>query len=255
MQSEPRPRRFVRHVRANAVAFIALFVALGGTGAYAAGALAPGSVGTKQLKAGAVTTAKVRDGSLRGADFAAGQLPAGPRGATGATGTVGATGATGAAGTPGATGETGATGPAGPTFGDVAYGSGANLTGCTQTPILSKQITLSEPSRVMVTLNGVWDFSPPQNPGDARTGYLSLAANAGGTGYSGFTLTFKDAGWTPGDRIPVSGTSVLDSGGTRVLPAGTTTMTVYAQAAGGSCTGQSAVRDIYLTYVVLGTSS
>src|SRR6266511_4295158 len=37
------------------------------------------SVGAAQLKKAAVTGAKVKDGSLAAADFAAGQLPAGPQ--------------------------------------------------------------------------------------------------------------------------------------------------------------------------------
>jgi hypothetical protein len=51
-------------------------------------------VGTKQLKQGAVTAKKVKNGTLVNQDFKAGQLPtgpqgpAGPRGATGAPGSV-----------------------------------------------------------------------------------------------------------------------------------------------------------------------
>ena len=85
---------------------IALSVALGGTG-YAAIVLPANSVGTKQIKKNAVTTAKVKNRSLLAADFKAGQLPAGATGATGPTGATGATGATGP------TGATGATGPKG----------------------------------------------------------------------------------------------------------------------------------------------
>src|SRR3954467_4850936 len=55
------------HARRNAVAYVALFVALGGT-SYAAVNLPKNSVGTKQLKNNAVTSTKVRDGSLTGAD-------------------------------------------------------------------------------------------------------------------------------------------------------------------------------------------
>jgi hypothetical protein len=68
------------------VAFIALLVALGGTG-YAAQQLSSNSVGSKQLKNNAVTTKnikngavnsnKVKNGSLMRADFRAGQMSAG----------------------------------------------------------------------------------------------------------------------------------------------------------------------------------
>jgi hypothetical protein len=91
------------------VSVVALSVALGGTG-YAAIVLPANSVGTKQIKKNAVTTAKVKNGSLRLADFAAGQLPAG---ADGAPGAAGATGATGAIGATGATGPKGAKGDKG----------------------------------------------------------------------------------------------------------------------------------------------
>jgi hypothetical protein len=61
------------------VSMLALSIALGGTG-YAASQLPAKSVGTKQLKTGAVTSAKVADKSLKAGDFAPGQLPAGPQG-------------------------------------------------------------------------------------------------------------------------------------------------------------------------------
>jgi hypothetical protein len=53
---------------ANVTATIALFAALGGS-AYAAAKLAPNSVGPRQIKAGAVNGAKVRNHSLTGADI------------------------------------------------------------------------------------------------------------------------------------------------------------------------------------------
>jgi hypothetical protein len=52
----------------TAVAYLALFVALGG-GAYAATQLPPNSVGTPQLKPGAVTSGKIKDGTIVGADL------------------------------------------------------------------------------------------------------------------------------------------------------------------------------------------
>jgi hypothetical protein len=58
-------RSSLKYIRQNAVAFLALFVALSGT-AFAAASLPNNSVGTKQLKKGAVTGAKVRKNSLTG---------------------------------------------------------------------------------------------------------------------------------------------------------------------------------------------
>jgi hypothetical protein len=101
------------------VAFIALLVAMAGTG-YAATTLPANSVSTRQLKNnavtsnkiknGAVTSGKVMDGSLLSADFAAGQIPAGAPGERGPTGATGERGPTGPQGPGGATGQQGATG-------------------------------------------------------------------------------------------------------------------------------------------------
>jgi len=83
------------------VAMIALAVALGGTG-YAAVSLPTNSVGPRQIQSNAVTSPKVRNGSLLKVDFKKGQLPAGPRGPAGSPGP------------PGPKGATGGQGPAGP---------------------------------------------------------------------------------------------------------------------------------------------
>ena len=76
------------------ISLIALFVALGGS-SYAAIKLPKNSVGNKQIKKNAVTSAKVKDRSLLATDFKAGQLPQGAKGDTGAAGATGATGARG----------------------------------------------------------------------------------------------------------------------------------------------------------------
>ena len=96
--------RILRRLRHNALAIVALVFAIGGT-SYAAITLPAGSVGTKQLRAGAVTLRKIStaaQASLKGDTG-----PAGPRGATGAQGPSGAAGpqgfqgATGSQGVPG----------------------------------------------------------------------------------------------------------------------------------------------------------
>lgn len=130
------------HLKSNVIAYLALFVALCTSGAYAASTLPAKSVGTKQLasnavtakkvKSNAVTSDKVADGTLLGQDFAPGVLPkatgdaagaagargetgpAGPRGEAGAVGPTGPQGERGAAGPAGPQGERGAVGPAGP---------------------------------------------------------------------------------------------------------------------------------------------
>lgn len=101
--------RALRHLRANAVAYLALFLALSGT-SYAAARLGKGAVKSRNIAANAVTSPKVKDGSLKAADFAKGQLPAGPAGPQGPKGD---TGPQGAAGVQGETGPKGDPGPAG----------------------------------------------------------------------------------------------------------------------------------------------
>jgi hypothetical protein len=97
---------------AMVVACVALLVALGGTSVAAVSQLARNSVGPAQLQFGAVTnpkirsnaitSVKVRNRSLLRADFAPGQLPAGPTGPQGPAGPAGAAGPAGPAGVVGA---------------------------------------------------------------------------------------------------------------------------------------------------------
>lgn len=56
-----RMSTIVRFLRSQSIAVLALLLACGGT-SYAGTRLAADSVGTKQLRAGAVTTAKIKDG-------------------------------------------------------------------------------------------------------------------------------------------------------------------------------------------------
>jgi hypothetical protein len=112
---------------ANVVGTLALFVALGGV-SYAAVTLPAHSVGAQQLRTDAVTSDKVRDGSLRKRDFNNGALPrgkmgdpgqdgqpgdAGPPGPRGEHGPAGAKGDPGPMGANGGAGDDGRAGPAG----------------------------------------------------------------------------------------------------------------------------------------------
>jgi hypothetical protein len=91
-------RRIFRSGRyANVTATLALVVAMGGT-SYAAFSLPAGSVGGKQLKQNAVTSSKVKNGSLLRKDFKSGQVPAGKTGKTGPQGSQGSQGVAGPAG-------------------------------------------------------------------------------------------------------------------------------------------------------------
>lgn len=55
----------LRYLRSNAVAFLALFIALGGVG-WAATSLPAGSVGTKQLRKGSITPVKFNRSMIGG---------------------------------------------------------------------------------------------------------------------------------------------------------------------------------------------
>jgi hypothetical protein len=112
-------RRVLDHLRGNAVGYVALFAALGGT-SYATVALPADSVHSAQLAPGAVTHAKLASSSvgetdlakrsLTAADFKPGALLKALVEAGQGHGTAGASGKVGAGGAPG---RTGATGPAG----------------------------------------------------------------------------------------------------------------------------------------------
>lgn len=92
---------FRRPSHGTIAAYLALFVALGGT-SYAVTSLPKNSVGSAQIRnhsvkgsdlgSNSITTSKVKNGSLRAGDFAAGQLPSGPTGPAGATGPAGPAG-------------------------------------------------------------------------------------------------------------------------------------------------------------------
>ena len=71
------------------VASAALVISLSGTAYAVSTALPRNSVGAVQLKNNAVNSAKVKDASLRAADFARGQIPVGPQGPAGPPGASG----------------------------------------------------------------------------------------------------------------------------------------------------------------------
>ncbi len=127
------------HARRNAVAYLALFVALGGT-SYAAVALPRNSVGATQIKPRAVRSSEVKDRTLLAKDFKAGQLPQGTTGASGAPG------APGPAGARGETGLTGAKGDTGPTYGGQA--SSVPVPGAYTNNVLNTTLALPNAGKV-----------------------------------------------------------------------------------------------------------
>ncbi len=82
-------KRFVpRLTYANVVSTLCLFLLLGGGAAWAATHLGKNSVGARQLKKGAVTSVKVKNGTLQLGDFKAAERAklVGPAGSPGTKG-------------------------------------------------------------------------------------------------------------------------------------------------------------------------
>lgn len=171
-----------RFTYANVVATLALFIALGG-GAYAAVKLPRDSVGATQIKPSAVSSSKVRNGSLLAADFKRGQLPKGPKGDTGPAGAPGQTGATGAQGPEG---PQGVKGDAATTLfahvtstGVLSYGSGAVSDSRTNlgqyTVTFDRDLTHCVP---MVTIGAAHPNDPSDPVVQAASGAGSLSGSA-----------------------------------------------------------------------------
>src|SRR5437762_14370489 len=80
---------------AMVVACLALAISLSGAAYAVSTALRRNSGGSAQLKNNAVNSAKVRNHSLRGVDFAPNQIPRGEQGPTGPAGPQGSPGASG----------------------------------------------------------------------------------------------------------------------------------------------------------------
>jgi hypothetical protein len=163
------------------VAYVSLFVALGGTSVAAAtiannavvsSSIKDGQVKTADLGTNVVTSAKVKAGSLLASDLKAGELPAaipGPQGLVGATGPAGPAGVKGDPGTPGANGGAGTAGVngaatrvrAGKTAGDVTvpantitFGTAVTIPlaqnvwtqGATETDLFLVRVTVTAPA-------------------------------------------------------------------------------------------------------------
>ena len=203
--------RSLDFTRRHSVGMLALLVALSGS-AYAV-TLPRNSVGPAQLKRDAVTGAKVKDGSLRKGDFAAGDEPAGAPGPRGVAGAPGAAGAAGAPGERGAQGERGApgergadgqgaTGPPGPTASTSVHNEPNSVLssgGHTLLDLASvnstaadRQITTTFTSRIVVSgwLMFDWDgptssvqigaCTPQISDGTGATSGLASMGNSGG---------------------------------------------------------------------------
>jgi hypothetical protein len=158
---------------AMGVAMFALFVALGGASVAATNDFLPkDAVGTAQIQNNSVTRAKIahqsitsvliKPGSLTASDFAAGQIPAGPKGDKGDTG---ATGPQGPKGDTGATGATGAQGPAG-----IMGTMGVAQASAWAAPNGAGSVTVSVPDSKQATgATASWT-----SPANQKLGYISV---------------------------------------------------------------------------------
>jgi hypothetical protein len=186
-----------RHLTyANVAATLALFLALGGA-AYAATQLPKNSVGTKQLKKGAVTAAKISKktrSQLRGS-----QGPAGPQGKIGKTGKTGAKGATGSQGKTGTTGADG-TGPAFEVFGTAKPIGTAPTTVLAEnlspgSYVISANVAVEGPktSAVACTLNGGGEALGTVGAAEPTTLSLSVTRTLGAAGNATLTCSGTEA--------------------------------------------------------------
>jgi hypothetical protein len=219
------PERILSHLKGNLVAYVALFLALGGS-SYAAVRLTPGSVRTSALAKGAVThkklaadsvsSANVANRSLTAADFKRGTLGAPDKGATGRP-------------RKGAKGDTGATGPAGPP-GGAYIGARAHSTGSVQAPHGSS-------TNVPLTGDG-WTQGAGEL--DLLAGTMTIKTPPACTGSFGNTLVISVDGkattfGVPPQTPPSSSVTVPLLVGTLMEPGSSTQHHVTA-ALGNSCT-------------------
>jgi hypothetical protein len=171
---------------ANVMATLALFVALGGS-SYAAVELSRGAVKTKHLAAGSVTSAKVKNRTLRARDFRAGQLPAGPQGLPGAQGPAGPQG-------PGGPPRVqGIQGLPGPTQGSTSSAPSALPSATFEATVMQHSVTTDTPGRLFVYGKSLLDVNC--TVGAPRTGlYVDGVAVPG----SGVTHASEVFFWTAG---------------------------------------------------------
>jgi hypothetical protein len=177
----PRVRE---HLRANVVGYVALFFALGLGSAWAATELGKNEVRSRHLRnagvkakdlaADAVTSPKVADGALLGADFAPGELPRGPQGEPGPPGETGPPGARGPRGERGPSGTANMVARPSTSFiamcapGEVATGGGAVALG---DDLLERSVPYLDSANVPVG----WEANANETPGTGGDGVANGA--------------------------------------------------------------------------------
>jgi hypothetical protein len=219
-------RRLIAHVKHNAVGYLALFAALGGT-SYAAVRLTPGSVTSRALARGAVTHTKLATNSVDARNIISGTLTRGDF----APGTLAAL----TNGSKGAAGGKGAAGPAGPAGSAGADGSAAIVARARGTAA----ITAPHGATTSVPVNGgTWT----QDTGDIAlvTGSATIKTPAACTGSFGNAVTIQVDGapatFAVAPTAPASTTMTMPIAVMAVMePASSTTHRITASL-GNSCT-------------------
>jgi hypothetical protein len=194
---------------AMVIACLALAFSLTGTAVATVATVGRNSVGTPQLKNNAVTTKKVKNGSLLRADFKAGQVPAGARGPAGPAGPAGPTGPAGAAGPAGPAGPAGAPGAAATKLFGVVEGDGTFIASRSSGVVASQRDSLgtfrvffnqsiatcavvstpSDVSQAPETIQVAFQGSPVSGAGGTNNGvFIQLANNAGTLSDTGFHI-------------------------------------------------------------------
>src|SRR5215471_18394633 len=137
--------RLGAHLRANVVAYIALFVALGGS-SYAAV-----RVGSPQIQNNSVRSVDLRNNDIRSADIRNGTIHAKDV----AKGTLLASNFKAGQLPSGSGGQTGPQGPPGPSFGDTTKIDGVNDIACNAPVVVgSMPLTVKQPARVWASAQG-----------------------------------------------------------------------------------------------------
>ena len=195
------------YLRRHHVGLLALLIALGGT-SYAATQLPKASVGTTQLKAGAVTTPKLSTKVKQKLDRAGVPGPTGPQGPQGQPGQ------------PGQPGEQGVPGPQGPTSVGVG-GINTSITPAAGTTSIgsSTSVTLAATGKVLVYATGTFTHSCGPGP-CTRT----FSVQVDGTTVPGATDSITVAASGTGGR-PINLVGVLTN-----VAAGTHTVQLFSSA-------------------------
>ena len=248
--------KIIDHIKANLVAYLALFCAFGGS-AYAAG-----KVTSKQIAPSAIKSKHVKDGTLSASDLASGVIPRGAQGApgvAGATGPQGPQGPQGERGEVGSRGEQGPVGPAGPTFGASQENPSTRLVGCSDATVMTMPVQVTTPARILAIATGNFDFDPGEQGGNLRWGGISVELlNATGEvvafGPNGSTA---QAVITRGDSYPTTAQGVMIGRGANEPPfvaaPGDYTLRMSARMSRGTCTGVYELENAALTQVLLGS--